>query len=58
LGFWLAQRQISEHGGFNGRPEKAPDVCYSWWILSSLYVLSDPENLNLKQWIDSEKLRR
>ena len=26
-------------GGLNGRPEKLPDVCYSWWILSGLVIL-------------------
>ena len=36
--FWLASRQTA-HGGFNGRPEKAPDVCYSWWIYASLKIL-------------------
>jgi geranylgeranyl transferase type-2 subunit beta len=29
LGWWLAERQVKE-GGLNGRPEKLPDVCYSW----------------------------
>ena len=22
-----------------GRPEKLPDVCYSWWVLSSLAII-------------------
>ena len=26
-------------GGLNGRPEKLPDVCYSWWILSALAIM-------------------
>ena len=38
LGAWLAQRQLA-CGGLCGRPEKAPDVCYSWWVLSSLSIL-------------------
>ncbi len=29
LGWWLAERQ-GPTGGLNGRPEKLPDVCYSW----------------------------
>jgi len=29
LGWWLAERQLPS-GGLNGRPEKLPDVCYSW----------------------------
>lgn len=31
-------------GGFNGRPQKDVDVCYSWWILSALAIL-DNQNL-------------
>ncbi|KAF4736901.1 hypothetical protein FOZ62_027433, partial [Perkinsus olseni] len=50
LGHWLAERQIPKHGGFNGRPEKAPDVCYSWWITSALAVLGK------LHWIDSDAL--
>ena len=38
LCWWLAERQ-TETGGLNGRPEKLPDVCYSWWVLSSLSIL-------------------
>ena len=33
LAWWLAERQVKV-GGLNGRPEKLPDVCYSWWVLS------------------------
>jgi hypothetical protein len=38
LGWWLCERQVKA-GGLNGRPEKLPDVCYSWWVLSSLQIL-------------------
>jgi len=38
LGWWLAERQLP-NGGFNGRPEKLADVCYSWWVLSSLAAI-------------------
>jgi prenyltransferase beta subunit len=38
LGWWLCERQC-DSGGLNGRPEKQADVCYSWWILSSLCIL-------------------
>ena len=24
---------------FTGRPEKLPDVCYSWWVLASLKII-------------------
>jgi len=51
LGFWLAERQLPG-GGLNGRPEKLPDVCYSWWILSSLKILGR------LHWIDKDSLRK
>ena len=49
LGAWLSERQL-KNGGLNGRPEKKEDVCYSWWVLSSLAML------NKLHWIDGEKL--
>lgn len=50
IGWWLCERQVPE-GGLNGRPGKLPDVCYSWWVLSSLALIGKLE------WIDYEKLR-
>lgn len=50
IGWWLCERQVPE-GGLNGRPSKLPDVCYSWWVLSTLAII---DKLN---WIDFEKLR-
>jgi len=50
LGWWLAERQLNS-GGLNGRPEKLPDVCYSWWVLASLKII------NRIHWIDKEKLK-
>ncbi|KAJ4394215.1 Rab geranylgeranyltransferase [Gnomoniopsis smithogilvyi] len=49
LGAWLAERQIPG-GGLNGRPEKKEDVCYSWWVLSSLQIIGRAH------WIDREAL--
>jgi len=49
LGWWLSERQC-DSGGLNGRPEKQADVCYSWWILSSLSILGRTS------WIDCRKL--
>jgi len=49
LGFWLSERQC-DSGGLNGRPEKQADVCYSWWILSSLSILDQVS------WIHTRKL--
>ncbi|XP_057952869.1 geranylgeranyl transferase type-2 subunit beta 1 [Malania oleifera] len=51
LGWWLCERQVKS-GGLNGRPEKLPDVCYSWWVLSSLIMI------DRVHWIDKEKLVR
>lgn len=39
-------------GGLNGRPEKKEDVCYSWWVLSSLALLGKLD------WIDGDALAR
>jgi geranylgeranyl transferase type-2 subunit beta len=49
LAWWLAERQLP-CGGLNGRPEKLEDVCYSWWVLSSLSIL------NRLEWIDGPSL--
>ncbi|EPE28140.1 Terpenoid cyclase/Protein prenyltransferase [Glarea lozoyensis ATCC 20868] len=49
LGRWLSERQV-EAGGLNGRPEKLEDVCYSWWVASSLTMIGK------LHWIDGSKL--
>jgi len=49
LGAWLAARQLA-CGGLNGRPEKQPDVCYSWWVLSSLALL------RRRHWVEARAL--
>ena len=49
LGAWLSERQLP-NGGLNGRPEKLEDVCYSWWVISSLAMI------DRLHWIDREKL--
>ena len=51
LGQWLSERQV-ERGGLNGRPEKLEDVCYSWWVASSLTMIGR------LHWIDGGKLAR
>ncbi|XP_060088021.1 geranylgeranyl transferase type-2 subunit beta isoform X2 [Heteronotia binoei] len=50
LGWWLCERQLPS-GGLNGRPEKLPDVCYSWWVLASLKIIGR------LHWINRQKLR-
>ena len=48
----LSQRERqTPGGGLNGRPQKEADVCYSWWVLSSLCLLQR------QQWIDADALR-
>jgi len=49
LGQWLSERQLP-CGGLNGRPEKTEDVCYSWWVLSSLATIERTH------WIDRDGL--
>ena len=49
LSWWLSERQC-DSGGLNGRSEKQADVCYSWWILSSMSLLG------VVQYIDGAKL--
>ncbi|CAD6899619.1 unnamed protein product, partial [Tilletia controversa] len=51
LSSWLSERQILPSGGLNGRPQKLEDVCYSWWVLSSLSMLGR------LHWIDAGMLR-
>lgn len=51
LGGWLSERQLS-NGGLNGRPEKLEDVCYSWWVGSSLAMI------DRMHWIDGKKLTK
>jgi geranylgeranyl transferase type-2 subunit beta len=49
LGAWLSERQLPS-GGLNGRPEKLVDVCYSWWVLTSMAMI------DRLHWIDKAKL--
>lgn len=51
LAWFLAERQNPRDGGLNGRPEKTSDVCYSWWVLSSLAMMKRLD------WINGQKLR-
>lgn len=49
LGAWLSERQLPS-GGLNGRPEKLVDVCYSWWVMTSMAMI------DRIHWIDKTKL--
>ncbi|SCW04606.1 LAFE_0H17260g1_1 [Lachancea fermentati] len=50
IAWWLCERQVPE-GGLNGRPSKLPDVCYSWWVLSTLAIIGR------LSYIDFDKLK-
>ncbi|KAF2456682.1 type-2 protein geranylgeranyltransferase subunit beta [Lineolata rhizophorae] len=50
LGAWLSERQLP-NGGLNGRPEKLEDVCYSWWVASSLAMI------DRLHWISADRLQ-
>lgn len=54
---WLTQRQI---GGFQGRPGKLEDVCYSFWCGGALtvsYLIKVPKELaNLVQILGQREL--
>lgn len=50
LGWWLCERQLPS-GGLNGRPEKLPDVCYSWWVVASLRIIGRLD------WLDQSCLK-
>ncbi|CAG4979360.1 unnamed protein product [Colias eurytheme] len=51
LAWWLCERQLPS-GGLNGRPEKLPDLCYSWWVMASLSML------NRIHWVDKDNLEQ
>lgn len=36
--FTLDKLRTGKAGGFQGRPEKDPDVCYSFWVGASIQV--------------------
>lgn len=38
--------------GLNGRPEKLPDVCYSWWVVASLCIIGR------SGWLDKDQLKK
>ncbi|KAI8970242.1 terpenoid cyclases/protein prenyltransferase alpha-alpha toroid [Mycotypha africana] len=43
---WCLQRQVS---GFQGRPNKSPDVCYGFWIGASLDILESFTLVNCQE---------
>jgi geranylgeranyl transferase type-1 subunit beta len=49
---WLLSRQQSSQGGFNGRTEKAEDVCYSFWNGASAHILALHDLLSSSEDVD------
>lgn len=39
LGRFIANRQQEPEGGFNGRPNKLVDACYSFWLTATVSIL-------------------
>src|SRR5699024_10644813 len=46
---WCLQRQIN---GFQGRPYKDPDTCYSFWVGASLALLNSFQFVNDKENVE------
>ncbi|KAL0224709.1 hypothetical protein RCL1_002621 [Eukaryota sp. TZLM3-RCL] len=44
---WLALRQKQEEGGFDGRPHKLVDSCYSFWVLGAMACVNKSFSLSL-----------
>ena len=42
---FIAMRQDAFSGGFNGRPNKLVDSCYSWWLGTASRILADHFNI-------------
>lgn len=52
LSWWLSERQLPSSGGLNGRPEKLPDLCYGWWVLSSLQILGRLQSVHAPKLVN------
>ncbi|CCF73236.1 Probable geranylgeranyl transferase type-2 subunit beta [Babesia microti strain RI] len=52
---WLKARQRT-NGGISGHGDKAPDVCYSYWLLATLALTSNDGNGNCE--INLDKLAK
>jgi len=44
---WAVNRQTN--GGFQGRPNKDPDTCYSFWLGASLSIIGSLDRINKKK---------
>ncbi|GMM50760.1 hypothetical protein DASB73_017180 [Starmerella bacillaris] len=51
---FLLNRKVLSNG-FNGRPNKDPDCCYSFWVLNSLRMMGIDISLNTPALVDSNQ---
>ena len=42
---WTQQR-LQEEGGYNGRVNKAPDSCYSFWVGGTTHILGSFDDVD------------
>ena len=45
LTLWMQQR-VQEEGGYNGRVNKVPDSCYSFWVGGSSHILGNFDDVD------------
>ncbi|CCW65129.1 unnamed protein product [Phytomonas sp. EM1] len=55
---WLAVRQLSFEGGFNGRTNKLVDSCYSHWVGASFALLSASDSYAKLRNVSQRELAR
>ncbi|MES1904412.1 MAG: hypothetical protein MHPSP_000298, partial [Paramarteilia canceri] len=53
---WIKQRQSLSEGGFNGRTCKVADSCYTFYIGSTIRILSQHTNQDISNFFDEMKL--
>ncbi|KAL0230110.1 hypothetical protein PCE1_003672 [Barthelona sp. PCE] len=46
---WIMRRQCSLCGGFNGRPQKLPDSCYSYWLGACVQIMDIPISVDYQK---------
>lgn len=49
---WCVFKQVA---GFQGRPNKDPDTCYSFWVGATLHLLSSHDLVNKVEDVDFVK---
>jgi protein farnesyltransferase subunit beta len=54
---WLARRQHSYEGGFNGRANKLVDGCYSFWQGGAIAIVSNLRHTSSDPWLDDDTVK-